>query len=676
MRTWRDAAIPIAAIIAILMLVIPMPAGLLDAFLILNMAFAIGLLILALSINHPLELSSFPTILLLATLFRLALEVTATRLILTQANAGAVIATFGHLVVGGSLVVGFIIFLIIIVIQFLVITKGAERVSEVSARFTLDALPGKQMAIDQDLHAGRLTEEEAKIKRERVAQEADLYGAMDGASKFVRGDAIAGLVIVVINLIGGLTIGLLMHHMSIGTAANTYSILTIGEGITTQIPALLLSTATGFLVTRSHDQNSSTTKLVTKQLLAIPRIFYGVALVLFLLAILGIPPLMPLVFGGMSLALGWSLERRQKNDDQQQKQTTAQAAQKAAQGPAGALNYIGVDRLELLVGEGLVPLVGGNTGNQLRDRITALRQKFAVDRGLLLPPIRVRDDLDLPVYAYHIRIRGGNVATGTVKPDKLLAIGGDLSGIVSEPTQDPIFGLPAAWINPDTRSRAEVAGATVIDAPTILVTHLSEVIRIHAWELLSRETTKNLVEHVRLSHPTIVAELLPDTVPLGEIQNVLQALLQENVSVRDLPTILEAVADQARRNRTLDELIRAARQSLTRTLVEPYVHDNILRVLTLQPSQEQHLIQAIQKTDQGDFLALSQEESQLLIQTAAAWVKQWPQAVWYVSPWLRLPLVRFLRPHLPTITVLSYAEVPSNITIQTLGQWTGEALAS
>lgn len=671
MSLFREALIPMAAIVAILMLVIPVPPALLDIFLILNMAFAVSLIILTLSIASPIELGSFPTLLLLATLFRLALEVTATRLILTQANAGNVVSTFGHLVVGGSLVVGLIIFLILVIIQFLVITKGAERVSEVAARFTLDAMPGKQMAVDQEMNAGHLSEAQARAKREAIEQEADFYGAMDGASKFVRGDAVAGLIIVAINLIGGIVIGLVQGHMSIGTAAHTYSVLTIGEGLTTQIPALLLSTATGFLVTRSGGRGESAAKTITMQLTRVPRVFYFVGLVLFLLAVLGIPPLVPMVFGATSIGLGYWLDTRQRREADSA--AAAELAKKQSESqPAQALSEIGVDRLELQVGVGLAPLIGGQVGKGLRDRMAALRQKAAVDRGLLLPPIRVRDNLDLPMYGYQIRVRGGLVADGVARSDRLMAIGGDLSGIAdAESTRDPIFQFPAAWIRPDTRARAELAGARVIEAPTILVTHLAEMINRHGWELLSRETTKTLVEHVRTTNATVVNELVPDLLSLGEVQQVLQQLLREDVSIRDLPTILEALADRARATRDVDHLTEAARMAINRALVEPYLDEGVLPAITLAPTTEQQLAQALTPLDTGGHtLALAPED-------ATRWMERLKhlidgrdphKVVLLTAPLLRYHVRRFLERAFPGLPVMSYNELPAEQPIRTVGQ--------
>jgi len=677
----KEFLIPLAAIMAILMLVIPMPPIILDFFLLANIAMAIGILVLTLSIQSPLELGSFPTLLLLATLFRLALEVTATRLILTRGFAGAVIATFGKLVVGGNLVVGLVIFTILVLIQFLVITKGAERVSEVAARFTLDAMPGKQLAIDQAMNAGHLSEADARQRRSDVEAEADFYGAMDGASKFVRGDAIAGLLIVIINLIGGLLIGLVERHLAIGKAAHTYSILTVGEGLTTQIPALLLSTATGFLVTRSGAREGAAAHALLEQLTAMPRVFYLIALVLFMLAILGIPPLYPLVLGSLAAGTGWLLDRRV------QQRATAVATAQATQAPppvsatATALAKINVTRLQIEVSASLIPIVSGDAGRVLSDQIQGLRSRIAAEQGFVVPTIDVRDLRDLGWNAYRIRLRGGVVASGQLYPEHLLAMGGDLTGITqSIAVKDPVFGQDAAWIPGSAKGRAEMAGATVISAATVLLTHLGEVIRTHAAELLTREATRQLVDHVRDSHPTVVNELLPDVLSIGEIQQVLQHLLHERVSIRDLPTILEALGDRARTSRTIVDLTEAARQALSRMIVEPYLsRDNgHLQVIVLAPTTEQWLGQHRVITDAGPILSIPPSVAQtLLAQLRTAASKAPPQStpVLLTADVLRWALHRQVERSLPHMPVLSYSEYPPDLAMHTLAQITLPNLA-
>lgn len=667
----REGFVPIAAIVAILMLVVPVPPWVLDFFLLVNIALSVTVLVSTMFIDQVLDLSVFPSLLLLTTLFRLALEVTATRLILLQANPGSVIQTFGRLVVGNNVIVGIIIFIILIVIQFMVITRGAERVSEVAARFTLDAMPGKQMAVDAELNAGLIREDQARQRRRDIEREADFYGAMDGASKFVRGDAIAGIVIVVINIVGGLVIGLVQRHMSLGSAASTYTIFTVGEGLTTQIPALLLSTSTGMLVTRSGAAGSTLNKDVLSQLTALPRVLYIVAIVLGLLAIVGIPPLIPLILGAGVFYMAWRLEEKQKKQkaDTQEKDRQAQEVQKNR--PESALKLLGTDAIELEVGVGLVPLVGGQAGQDLRERISALRRQVTVELGLVVPPIRVRDNLELELNQYRIRIRGAEVALAEVRPDRFLAMGGQDLGIESAvATTDPVFGLPAFWIQENSRQRAEMAGATVIDPGSVMVTHLAEIIRRHAYEIIGRQDVKLLVDHVRSTHPVVVQELIPDLLSLGEVQHVLSNLLRERVSIRDLPTILEALADRARVSRDIDVLTEAARQAVGRHIARSLMRQGVLHALVLSPEAEAEIRGAIEHTDQGNYLNLAPSVAQHLFQSIRDALQKLPQGVppaIITSPLIRMYLKRLTERMWRDMAVLSYAELSSDIAVKTVG---------
>ncbi|MCL4495328.1 MAG: flagellar biosynthesis protein FlhA [Firmicutes bacterium] len=666
----KEAFVPVAAVIAILMLVIPIPPWALDFFLIINIALSIAVLVSTMFIDEVLNLSVFPSLLLLTTLFRLALEVTATRLILLSADPGSVIQTFGRLVVGNNVVVGIIIFIILVVIQFMVITKGAERVSEVAARFTLDAMPGKQMAVDAELNAGLIREQEAKKRRQDIEREADFYGAMDGASKFVRGDAIAGIIIVLINIIGGLIIGLSERHLAITTALSTYTILTIGEGITTQIPALLLSTATGILVTRSGSQGTLNKEVLT-QLTQLPRVLYIVAIVLFLLAALGLPPLVPLILGSLAFYGGWQIEQRQKAQKAEEQSRVQQQAQDSAKKPEAVMQLIGFDVIELEVGVGLVPLVGGQAGQDLRDRIMALRRQITTELGLVVPPVRVRDSLELTLNQYRIRIRGAGVAVSEIRPDRFLAMGGQELGIDSAIlTKDPVFGLPAYWIRGDARDRAELAGATVIDAGSILVTHLAEVIKSHAHEILDREETKKLVDHVKLTHPVVVAELIPDLLTLGEVQRILANLLREKVSIRDMPTILEALADGARGTRDIDLLTEQVRQHLGRHITEPLIKQGFLHAVVLSPAIEQQMKESLEQTDHGTYLNLDPLIAQRVVNALNRQLANLPQGVPRVvisSPYVRMYFKRLTDRLFRDLTVLSYAEIYSDVGIKTVG---------
>lgn len=665
----KEGFVPVAAVIAVLMLVVPIPPWLLDVFLVMNIALAIAVLVSTMFVNRALDLSVFPSLLLLTTLFRLALEVTATRLILLQANPGSVIQTFGRLVVGGNLVVGIIIFIILIVIQYMVITRGAERVSEVAARFTLDAMPGKQMAVDAEMNSGLIREAEAKQRRLDIEREADFYGAMDGASKFVRGDAIAGIIIVVVNIVGGFIIGMAQRHLPVGTAASTYTILTVGEGLTTQIPALLLSTATGILVTRSAT-GDTLNKEVLSQLTALPRVLYVVAIVMFMMAIV-IPPFVPLMIGASALYIGWQTEKRQKNERAEGERQRVTETESQSRRPEAALSLIGSDSVELEVGVGLVPLVGGQAGHDLRERITALRRQVTAELGLVIAPVRVRDNLDLGLNQYRIRIRGAELALGDIRPDRLMVMGaGDLGIQDAVATTDPVFGLPAWWITEDARDRAELSGYTVVDPGSVMVTHLAEIIRAHAWEIIGRQDVKLLLDYVRQSHPVVVQELTPDLLSMGEIQRVLANLLRERVSIRDLPTILEALADRARTSRDPDVLTEAARQSLGRHITRPLLREGVLHAIVLSPDVEAEIRSSIEHSEAGTYLNLDPTKAQAIFGSLREALAHLPQGVppaVVASPVIRMYFKRLTERVARDLTVLSYAELTHDISVKTLG---------
>lgn len=666
----REGFVPIAAIVAILMLVIPVPPWILDFFLLINIALSVTVLVSTMFIDQVLDLSVFPSLLLLTTLFRLALEVTATRLILLRGDPGSVIQTFGRMVVGNNVVVGIIIFIILIVIQFMVITRGAERVSEVAARFTLDAMPGKQMAVDAELNAGLIKESEAKRRRQDIEREADFYGAMDGASKFVRGDAMAGIVIIVINIVGGLIIGLAQRHLALGTAASTYTILTVGEGLTTQIPALLLSTSTGILVTRSGGTGNTLNTDVLSQLTSLPRALYIVAIVLGLLAIFT-SPWMLIPMGGGVFYLAWRLDENQKKEKTAVEEKRRVDSEAEKNRPESALNLIGSDAVELEVGVGLVPLVGGQAGHDLRERIAALRRQITVELGLVIPPIRVRDNLELGLNQYRIRIRGAEVTIAEVRPDRFLAMGGGDLGIESAvPTEDPVFGLPAFWIREDSRDRAEMSGATVIDPGSVMVTHLAEVIRRHAYEIVGRQDVKLLIDHVRQTHPVVVQELIPDLLSLGEVQRVLSNLLRERVSIRDLPTILEALADRARVTRDVDALTEAARQAVGRHITRGLMRQGVLHALVLSPEVEAEIRSSIENTDQGNYLNLDPAKAQQIFQSIRDSLTKLPEGAppaIITSPLVRVYLKRLTERMWRDLAVLSYAELGTDISVKTVG---------
>ncbi|SMB94075.1 flagellar biosynthesis protein FlhA [Thermanaeromonas toyohensis ToBE] len=667
---YNDLVIASLVLAVVLLIVVPISPLLLDFLLIVNLTISMTILLTTMFTAEPLDFSVYPTLLLVVTLFRLALNISSTRLVLSQAFAGHVIQAFGSFVVRGNYIVGFIIFLIITVIQFVVITHGAQRVAEVAARFTLDALPGKQMSIDADLNAGLITEEEAKRLRRRLQREADFYGAMDGASKFVRGDAIAGLIIIVINILGGLAIGTWQFKMSLEQALETYTRLTIGDGLVTQIPALLVSTATGILVTRSGATAGFTSEVV-RQLTAFPR---GIGLVAGILFFLGLVPGLPsLPFFILALGVGYAayiLAQEERRREGERKEATARVKPERRQ-PENVLALFEIDPLEIEIGYGLIPLADESEGGDLLDRLAAVRRQCALELGIYVKPIRIRDNLQLPPNAYVFKIRGVEAARGELMPGYFLAMNpageGEVPGL---PTREPVFGLPAWWVTPAERQEAEVRGFTVVDCTTVLVTHLIEFIKAHAHELLGRQETRELLDKIKETSPAVVEELVPNLLSLGEVQKVLQSLLKERVPIRDLTTILEALADAARVNRDLDFLIEAARRSLYRMLSKLYAPEGKLVAITLHPRLEQEIAESLQPTPQGQFPVLPPERSKQLLESLGQAVSR--AALKGVQPSIlcsgriRLPLRRFLQRSLPQVPVLSYSELDPALEVEAL----------
>jgi flagellar biosynthesis protein FlhA len=667
-----QVGVPIAVVAVVVMLVVPLPALVLDMLIAVNITAALLILMTAMFVNKPLDFAVFPAVILVATLFRLALNVSATRLVLLDGYAGKVIDTFGHFVIGGSLIVGIIVFAILVVIQFVVITNGAGRVAEVGARFTLDAMPGKQMAIDADLNSGLIDDDEARRRRAEVAAEADFYGAMDGASKFVKGDAIAAIIITLVNLIGGFTVGVLQKGMSFSDAVHTYSLLTIGDGLVSQIPALLLSVATGIIVTRSAsdgDIGSDVISQMTRRRTPL-RLAAGAAVVLLLIP--GMPKLPFLLTGG---ALFYLSTRRPADDD-----ATEQAASDLPELEAAAphpdslealVEEIRVDPLELELAADLIDLVDTTAGGDLLDRVKALRRKVATDLGVIVPPVRTRDNLDLPLRTYAIKLFGIEVARGEAPPGTVLAIGDGLDGIPGQRTQEPVFGLAAVWVPVELRSQAELAGATVVDRSSVVTTHLAEVVRAHASRLLSREDVRALVDSVKRSHPAVVEELTPAQLSLGEIQRVLQALLEEHVSVRDLVRIFEALSMRARAGKDLDGLVEAARQVLGPAVVAPYVSAGSLPVLSFEPALEQRLLEGLRTGEDGSFLALDADLAQGLLTSLAGHARDAEEQnlspVLACAPQLRPAVRRMTAPSLPRLPVVSYTELSGPIQITSVG---------
>src|SRR5215213_9207916 len=663
------AAVPIGVVAIVLMLVVPLPSVVLDLLLGLNITAALLILLVSMQIRRPLDFAVFPSLILVATLFRLALNVSSTRLVLSEGFAGKVIEAFGHFVISGSLVVGLVIFVILTIIQFVVITNGAGRVAEVGARFTLDAMPGKQMAIDADLNAGLINESQARRRRSEVTAEADFYGSMDGASKFVKGDAIAAIIITLINLIGGFAIGVMQRGMAPGDAVSTFSLLTVGDGLVSQIPALLLATATGIIVTRSATEGDMGSDLIAQlgRFKQPVRIAGGAALALCLIP--GLPKL-PFLLAASRMS-----EAPEEDDDAA---AAAAAAQNEPQpdSPEAIAEKMRVDPLELEVAFDLVDLVDPSRGGDLLDRVKALRRKVAMDTGLVIPLVRTRDNLDLPGSQYVIWLNGVPAAKGISPAGTILAIGDNLDGIPGKATREPVFGLAAKWVPVELQRQAEMAGATVVDRSSVITTHLAEVVRQNAADLLGREDVRLLVEMVRRTHPIVVEELTPTLLTLGEVQRVLHALLEEGVSIRDLVRIFEALSVRAKASTDLDGLVEAARAALGSAISHPYVTpDERLHVFTLDPGFEQRLLESVRQSDAGVVLALDAGAIDALVHGCSGLLEEAERSglspVLVCSPQVRAPLARLMRQVLPRLPVISYAEVSRTAQIESLGVVSG-----
>ena len=669
-------AVGVVAILAVMIL--PLPTIILDLLLSLNLTIGLVVLLIAMYNHNPLHFSSFPAVLLVTTLFRLSLNIASTRLILLQGHegpgaVGQVIQAFGNFVVGGNFAVGIIIFLIMVLINFIVITKGAGRIAEVAARFTLDAMPGKQMAIDADLNAGLIDEQEAKSRRKEISQQSEFYGAMDGASKFVRGEAIASLVIMAINIIGGLLIGVFMNKMSAGDAATTYTLLTIGDGLVAQIPALVISTSTGIIVSRAASDRSMGKEFAQQfgrqpQALAVSS---GIIMMLGLVP--GLPTVPFLALGCLMGGMAW-LAYRTGEEAEDEKEDDKKPDEPDPGSPEAVEALLPLDILELEVGYGLIPLVDENQEGDLLERIRAIRRQFATDIGMLIPPLHVRDNLQLKPDEYVLQLKGVEVARGEVMMGHLMAMDSgaakrELDGI---PTVEPAFQLPATWISEEMREEAQVAGYTVVDPSTVIATHITEILRQHADELLGRQDTQRLLDNLAKTHPKVVEELVPGLLPLGGMQKVLQNLLRERVPIRDLLTICETLADHAGRSKDPDLLTEFVRQKLGRTVTGGFVdEEGALPVLTLAPKAEDIVRESLQQTDQGVFLNLEPNLAQHLleqIQQAADKVAgDGYQPVILTSPAVRRHLRRLLERFLPQVMVLSHNEVTGQTRIRSLG---------
>ncbi|QKS28540.1 MAG: Flagellar biosynthesis protein FlhA [Accumulibacter sp.] len=668
----RQLAGPLLILLILAMMVLPLPPFLLDLFFTFNIAISVIVMLVAMSVMKPLDFSVFPTVLLVTTLLRLSLNVASTRVVLLEghtgpAAAGKVIEAFGHFLVGGNYGVGLVVFTILVIINFVVITKGAGRVAEVAARFTLDAMPGKQMAIDADLNAGLIGEEEARKRRSTIAQEADFFGSMDGASKFVRGDAIAGILIMLINVVGGLFVGVLQHNLDVGTAARTYTLLTIGDGLVAQIPALIVSIAAGMVVTRVGDDQDVSQQFAA-QMFNNPKPLYLTAAIIGLLGLIpGMPNFIFLLIGGALAAAAWRLDRlrqEQKPLPVAPAPTPAREAQEASWADVTPLDVLGLE-----VGYRLIPLVDKAQDGELLRRIRGIRKKFAQDVGFLVSPVHIRDNLELKPNAYKILLKGVDIGEGEAFPGNLLAINpGRVAGQVSgTATRDPAFGLPAVWIDPSAREQAQAYGYTVVDASTVVATHLNHLILSHAAELLGRQEAQALLDHLAKEMPKLVEDLVPKAMSLGVVQKVLRNLLDEGVSLRDMRTVIETLADGAARSQDPDALTVQVRIALGRSIVqELYPGASDLQVMALDPQLERLLQQAV--AGAGEAVGIEPGLADTLVREALAAAQRQEEAglpvVLLVSGALRSLLSRFLRRHIPQLKVLAHAEVPEHRTIK------------
>ncbi len=665
-----DLVMAIGVLVVMVIVLVPLPTFLLDILLTFSVTIGVITLMVSMYTTNPLNFSVFPSLLLVVTLYRLALNIASTRLILLHGSegelaAGRVINTFGQFVVGGSYVVGFVVFGIFVIINFVVITKGATRIGEVTARFTLDAMPGKQMAIDADLNAGIITDQEARERRDLIRREAEFYGAMDGATKFVRGDAIAGIVITFINIIGGIIIGVLQHKMPFAEALTTYTTLTIGDGLVTQIPALIISSAAGILVTQSAADKSIGRQL-SEQLSFQPLALFSAAVIIFCFGLVpGMPHVSFITIALLMSAVGW-LSLRYKTEEEVQEE----APREEEVSPESLLP---MDILEFEIGYGLIPLVDSAQGGGLLTRIKGMRRTIAGDLGVIVPPIHVRDNLDLKPNEYKLMLKGSEIACSEAMADRLMLLNPenvqiDIPGI---PVKEPAFGLPALWIKKSDSERAQLAGLTVVDASTVIATHLTEAIKSNAHELLGRQELQSILDTVSRSHPKVVEDLLPSTLQAGVVLRVFKNLLKEKVPVKNILTILETLADYGAMTKDPDILTEYVRQALMRVISKPYVQDSTIRVLALDPAIDGVISHSVQHTEHGSYLALEPEKSQKILMTLNKEVqnvgKQGLVPILLTSPVSRPYLKRLTERYLPDLVVLSHNEIPPDVTIKNLG---------
>ncbi|SHI79867.1 flagellar biosynthesis protein FlhA [Geosporobacter subterraneus DSM 17957] len=667
-----DIVVSLAIIAVIMIIIIPVPLPALDILLSLNISLSLLILLISIYNKEPLQFAVFPSMLLLTTLYRLSLNISTTRYILSKGNAGNVIQAFGDFVIGGNAVVGFIVFLIIIIIQFMVITKGAERVSEVAARFTLDAMPGKQMAIDADLNSGLISESDARERRLRIQREADFYGSMDGASKFVKGDAIAGIIITIINITAGFIIGMTGGGLTLAEAMKKYTLLTVGDGLVSQIPALLISTATGIVVTRAAS-DSDLGNDVIRQLFNQPKIMFIIAGVLFLLGLTPLPNTPYFLLCAMFLGLGFVLRKSLKENEMQEKEIAQDVEVEEIRKPENVIPLLQVDPIELEFGYGIIPLADPNQGGDLFDRLVMIRRQCALELGVIVPMIRLRDNIQLEPNQYIIKIKGIEVSEGSIVFDHYLAMNpGNAEGnIIGIDTVEPAFGLAAKWITEEEREKAEIFGYTVVDASSIISTHLTEIIKKHAHELLGRQEVKSLIDNVKEHHGALVDELVPKILGLGDIQKVLANLLREGISIRDMITILETLADYGPITRDTDLLTEYVRQALARAITKQFINSKKAKVITLDGELEQMIMESIQQSEHGSYLSIDPVTTQSILNNLAQQVQKLmsigEQPIILTSPIVRFYFKRLTEQLSSELIVLSYNEIDSKVEVQSIG---------
>lgn len=668
-----DVLIPIGILFILVIMVLPVPAMFLDILLTVSITLAVIIMLVSLYILEPLQFSTFPSVLLIVTLYRLALNVATTRRILLFGSegeyaAGEVIRAFGQFVVGGNYAVGFIIFLILVIINFVVITKGSTRIAEVAARFTLDAMPGKQMSIDADLNAGLIDDQEARRKRQDIQRQADFYGAMDGASKFVRGDAIAGLLITAINILGGLIIGVLQYDMSMGEAAEVFTILTVGDGLVAQIPALIVSTSAGIIITRAAETTDLSTQLVNQLFKNVKVLMLSGGILIFLALVPGLPKVSFIILAAIMFSLAAVSRRRRIKELSEEQEEAVKPPEE------DVMDLLEVDQMELEIGFNLISLVDPSKGGTLLERIKSLRKQIALDMGFIVPPIRIRDNLQIGQNEYLILIKGSKIASGEIFPDKLLAMNpeGNLDKVEGIVTKEPTFGLEAKWIDKSMKERGEMEGYTIVEPETVIITHLSEVIKNNAHELLGRQEVQELIDKIREKNPKLVDDLIPSVLDLGTVHMVLQNLLKERVSIRNLRYILEVFAAYGTKHKRVDDLVERVRSSLKRQITESLIGvDNKLYIFTLPSKVEQFIAENIQDTDEGKEVVMDPQSAQKILksimQKVDEIVSKGISPVLVVSPPIRLPIRKFIERFIPNLNVISHNEISENVAIESMG---------